>query len=732
MGHILNRSILVNIFLIFCIYANAQVTIGSGVEPDPDALLDLKEGIAQDANASKKGLLLPRVQLEATNLTAPLSHHVKGMLVYNLKPSGLGTTAVVEGVYYNDGTMWILGSEAADACVTDNVSFTGGITALNPITSVLGTAISVTTIAVAGNGSLLPASVEIDALGYNIAGIDLGGLTGFTPVTAASDGYLSDITVNMDVTAALTLSIGGEYNFDAYLYEAPTSSSIYQKVAGAAVSIFANEGPSTIIDLSIVPDGSYGKSQPFTPDSIKITKGNKYAIAFVLSQVSGLNIAGTIVGDISGTMSIECNNAGGITPADNHWLVAGTTDQVSTNVDNIYQMGNVGIGTENPLDVFYVDGSKDNTATPTVAQLANDFIITSSGSVGIGTADPAPSAILDVSATNKGLLGPRVALNSITDKTTIPNPAAGLLIYNTGAKGLDYVGYVFWNGSKWMTLSGGSLQPGKINAITCNGITLNPSVYKANEAFEGTMIVPYTGGNGGVYPPQTIGTINGLTATLAAGNFTVGAGSLAYTITGTPTVTTPVTTTFSINIGGATCEAVIGAEDGIVPGDLVYYSTTLNADVSNVWLSSYANDLPVLGGKLRLDAWFNATSNAGTGTVTMYPRLVNTSGYPVKFWFSAITTVDSFNASNYLIAPNGYVELDNGIYYNYGINDMLGISTPRASGSGEAGNQEVVTVDISLDNKWYRVYYFPIVDNMNTSSTADNLRQVYLSIQRLY
>ncbi len=414
------------------------------------------------------------------------------------------------------------------------------------------------------------------------------------------------------------------------------------------------------------------------------------------------------------------------------WMVSGTTALATSNTENIYQMGNIGVGTKNPLGVFHVDGAKDNTSTPTATQLGNDFVITSDGSVGMGTVTPDASAILELKASNKGFLGPRVALASITDKATIPNPANGLLVYNTGAGSLDYVGYVFWNGSEWRALNNGSLALGTVGGITCNGVTLTPSIYKAGEYYEGTMIVPYTGSNGGVYPAQTIGPINGLTATLAAGNFSVGSGNLAYTITGTPTVTTPDVTVFPIEIGGKTCEAGIGAGDGIAPGDLVYYRTTLSASLSNVWLSDYAKDLPVIGGKLRLDAWFNASSNGGNGTVSMYPRLVNSSDSPVKLWFSALTTVDRFNAGNYIMAPSGYVELDNGIYYGYGYNDIMGSSTPRGTGSGQGGHQEVVTVDLSLDDKWYRIYYFPIVNNMNTSSAADNQREIYLSIQRLY
>ena len=366
------------------------------------------------------------------------------------------------------------------------------------------------------------------------------------------------------------------------------------------------------------------------------------------------------------------------------------------------------------------------------------------GSVGINTSTPDASAVLDIVSTNKGILVPRIALNSNTDKTIINNPATGLLIFNTGLSTLTYVGYVYWNGSEWRSFNGLSLASGTVGVINCNAVSITPSSYTTGTAYSGTMNVPYTGGNGGIYPAQSIGPVNGLTATLSSGNFAMGAGTLSYVISGTPTVTSPTTTTFSINIGGKNCNATIGAGATLVPGELVYYKTNLDANTSNVWLSAYANDLPVIGGKIRLDAYFNVSSVAGNGTVSIYPRLVNISSSPVKMWFSAISSVDSFNAGNYVLAastptgsgtslaPSAYVELDNGIYFNSGYNDVLGTSTPRVTGSGNNGNQETMTIDLSLDDKWYRIYYFPIVDNKNTSSTTDDVRQIYLSITRLF
>ena len=60
----------------------------------------------------------------------------------------------------------------------------------------------------------------------------------------------------------------------------------------------------------------------------------------------------------------------------------------------------VGIGTQNPQTTFHIDGSKDNPATgvPSAAQQDNDFSVTSTAKVGIGTTSP--SEKLDVASGN--------------------------------------------------------------------------------------------------------------------------------------------------------------------------------------------------------------------------------------------------------------------------------------------------------------------------------------------
>ena len=80
------------------------------------------------------------------------------------------------------------------------------------------------------------------------------------------------------------------------------------------------------------------------------------------------------------------------------------------------------------------------------------FSISIAAQTGIGTSTPHASAKLDVSATNKGFLPPRVTLTSNTDAITIPSPAEGLLVYNLGSVGLQ-AGYYYWNNANWATIA---------------------------------------------------------------------------------------------------------------------------------------------------------------------------------------------------------------------------------------------------------------------------------------
>ena len=64
------------------------------------------------------------------------------------------------------------------------------------------------------------------------------------------------------------------------------------------------------------------------------------------------------------------------------------------------------------------------------------------------SADPDPSAVLELNSDNKGFLLPRISLKNNTDKTVITNPADGLMVYVDGSGGLEAGVYV-WYQDRW-------------------------------------------------------------------------------------------------------------------------------------------------------------------------------------------------------------------------------------------------------------------------------------------
>lgn len=225
----------------------------------------------------------------------------------------------------------------------------------------------------------------------------------------------------------------------------------------------------------------------------------------------------------------------------------------------------VGVNTTNPQGVLHVDAAKDNPSTgaPSSTQQANDFTVTANGATGIGTTSPNASSMLDIVSTDKGILIPRVNLTSSTFQLSAAPNATGLLVYNSGSALSQ--GYYFWNGSEWRAIISATSTPPSITTLECAGASLSPSSYVSGTPYSGIVKIPYTGGNGGKYTPGVSVTSNGLILTLQEGLLEVGNGELTFAITGTPTVSSPATTSFTIDntvipFYSGTCTITIGQQ----------------------------------------------------------------------------------------------------------------------------------------------------------------------------
>ena len=209
----------------------------------------------------------------------------------------------------------------------------------------------------------------------------------------------------------------------------------------------------------------------------------------------------------------------------------------------------------------------------------NSNIHNNGNGVGIGTTNPNASAKLDISSSTQGFLPPRM---TTIQRDAITSPAIGLVIFNTATNCLN-----FFIGSGWNEICGTATLPlGTLAAINCGSATNSGTLTQGTVASSVSSSVSYTGGNGGSHSGQTITStgVTGLTATLAAGAFASGAGSLVYSINGTPSASG--TASFALNIGGQSCTLSISVAINLVaqyPGGSVFCNSVPTAivDVTN-------------------------------------------------------------------------------------------------------------------------------------------------------
>ena len=71
--------------------------------------------------------------------------------------------------------------------------------------------------------------------------------------------------------------------------------------------------------------------------------------------------------------------------------------------------------------------------------IGNGGSVCAQNNVGVGTSNPDPSSILDLTSTNKGVLTPRIA-----DTNSIASPARGLLVFFTPDSSFYY-----WEGPRY-------------------------------------------------------------------------------------------------------------------------------------------------------------------------------------------------------------------------------------------------------------------------------------------
>ncbi|PLX09259.1 MAG: hypothetical protein C0596_01520 [Marinilabiliales bacterium] len=151
----------------------------------------------------------------------------------------------------------------------------------------------------------------------------------------------------------------------------------------------------------------------------------------------------------------------------------------------------------------------------------------SQDNVGFGTTTPHSSALLDMTASDKGLLIPRVELIAVNDGVNPVNgPATGLLVFNeTGALAS---GFYYWDGTEWVMVGagGGSSCHTLDEAYDCGGAGAGALIVA--DANPVMINLPLTGTNDeGLYVQSDKGSTPAPTAAITAVNTMHGAGIYA-------------------------------------------------------------------------------------------------------------------------------------------------------------------------------------------------------------
>jgi uncharacterized protein (TIGR02145 family) len=288
------------------------------------------------------------------------------------------------------------------------------------------------------------------------------------------------------------------------------------------------------------------------------------------------------------------------------------------------------------------------------------------------------TALNCVSATNIGTLTQGLVASSVT--STVPYSGGnggthnGQTVNSTGVTGLiaTLVAGTFANGSGSLTYTitgtpstagtasfalniGGqtctinrtvNLPIGSINSLNCATSINNGTLYSGLAANSVNSVIEYTGGNGGTHNGQSVAStgVTGLTATLVAGIFANGSGTLTYTITGIPSAVG--TASFALNIGGQACTLNYSCVPVLCNGQTVTLDVT-NPTTGKIWMDRNLGAVQVA---------ISSTDTNSFGDLYQWGRISDGHQCRTSPTTSSLSSTDQPGHGNFIL--NGYLPFD--------------------------------------------------------------------------
>ncbi|MBD8388132.1 hypothetical protein [Dysgonomonas sp. BGC7] len=298
----------------------------------------------------------------------------------------------------------------------------------------------------------------------------------------------------------------------------------------------------------------------------------------------------------------------------------------------------------------------------------------------------------------KGMLYPRVELLDIykkelhpmydvagtsynTNKVVLKKNHIGLIVFNVTNSVYFSSGLYLWNGEEWRRLEDSPLLESKISDLLCAGALMTPSSYTAGTPFDGVLRISYIGGTGGGYEgTATSAPVNGLQIERLEGRLAIGGGEVLYRVFGTPTVSSPTTTTFPISFLDKTCNITVGS--GVSSVNI----RNLSADV--LVTSPYANDSPGTANQLAFGDITITEAGSYAFSLRLYGKISidDTKRWPFYIYLqknNKTTVLDAAEIDLVTVPTGGYPDYSYSITLGgvFDVNDKVLISMHRPAGS---------------------------------------------------
>ncbi len=346
-----------------------------GAAPNASAMLDVD--VTALPAASKRGMLVPRVALTATNAAAPIVGPAVSLLVYNTATAGVAPNNVWPGYYYWNGTAWVRFATTGDGWLTTGnagtvagTNFIGTTDAVDWVIKTGGAAAANERARVLSGGKVVVNNVGVGGFANDVFSVYADGTTNGTTTntsalgTRAINGYTSagfGVAGFTSGTAGTTFGVYGASN---------AASGIANGIRGE------NVNPAAIAIVGIGNTGATAVPTATTSRAVLGQLNGTLAGTAVGIGVQGLIPAAMTTGDARGVQ--------GNSPADDGTGIIGFATSTATTAGPVGAYGQAASSTG-----FGIQGYNTNASGTGAIYTGNNapttYLVAGTGTAANGT-----------------------------------------------------------------------------------------------------------------------------------------------------------------------------------------------------------------------------------------------------------------------------------------------------------------------------------------------------------